>query len=157
MKIVRLIGAALYWLAWPLYKVYFRFGDRTRVVVVLDGKILAMQQWIGTGRWSLPGGGLHRNEDPLVGALRELHEETGLRMAPPQLEYLGIHQYRQNGQHFRFHVYACELTIPPELHRQWYEVAVLAWLNLSDFTAQTAADDALQSVRLVADRTRLLQ
>ena len=30
------------------------------------------------GAWTLPGGGIHHGEHPEEGALRELHEETGL-------------------------------------------------------------------------------
>jgi 8-oxo-dGTP pyrophosphatase MutT (NUDIX family) len=157
MKIARIIGIALYWLAWPAYRVYFRFGDRTRVVMVHEGTILAMQQWIGTGRWSLPGGGLHRHEAPIDGALREVYEETGVALAAPQLEYLGRHEYRQHGQHFYFHLYVCELHEAPVVRRQWYEVAVLAWLKPEVCTPRYASNDTLTSLRLVAGRTRLLQ
>jgi 8-oxo-dGTP pyrophosphatase MutT (NUDIX family) len=31
-----------------------------------------------SGRWTLPGGGIEFGEDPAVGVLRELEEETGL-------------------------------------------------------------------------------
>jgi len=30
------------------------------------------------GRWSMLGGGLHHNEDPVQGLIREVYEETGL-------------------------------------------------------------------------------
>ena len=33
----------------------------------------------GPGQWWMPGGGLEFGEDPAVGVLRELEEETGLR------------------------------------------------------------------------------
>jgi ADP-ribose pyrophosphatase YjhB (NUDIX family) len=33
---------------------------------------------MGAGLWTLPGGGLDFGEDPAVGVLRELREETGL-------------------------------------------------------------------------------
>ena len=157
MTVARLIGTTLYWLAWPAYQVYFRFGDRTRVVIVQQGKILAMQQWIGTGRWSLPGGGLHRHEEPLIGALREVREETGLQLVPGQLQYLGRHAYRQHGHHFYFHAYVCELNDLPELHRQWYEVAALTWLPPASFTRADAAQDAVMCVQLAATHIRLVQ
>lgn len=157
MKIARLAGCVAYWLAWPAYKLYFRLGDRTRVVAVHDGKILAIQQWIGTGRWGLPGGGLHRHEQPIDGALREVQEETGIRLNAQQVIYLGRHAYRQHGQRFYFHVFACKLAVAPPLHRQWHEVSAIAWLDPADCTPRTAAQDTLTSIQLVADRTRLLQ
>jgi ADP-ribose pyrophosphatase YjhB (NUDIX family) len=157
MNIRRLLGGCLYWLAWPAYKIYFRLSERTRVVLMYNGQVLVMQQWIGSGRWSLPGGGLHRGEHPVDGALRELHEETGIRLVAAQLDYLGVQQYRQHGQHFTFHVFACALETPLPLRRQWYEVAALQWLPVTELTPHSATNDTLQSIHLVQDRTRLLQ
>lgn len=42
----------------------------------------------GGGLWTLPGGGLDFGEDPLDGVIREVDEETGLRVEPGQL--LGV-------------------------------------------------------------------
>ncbi len=56
------------------------------VVLVRDadapepGRILLLRQPPGRG-WSLPAGLLKRNEHPAVAAVRELHEETGVRVA----------------------------------------------------------------------------
>lgn len=48
------------------------------------GRLLLLRQPPGTG-WSLPAGLLERGEDPIVGAARELHEESGIRLAPHEL------------------------------------------------------------------------
>lgn len=42
------------------------------------------------GLFDLPGGGLDRDEDPIIGAVRETHEETGLVIDPDRLEYVGF-------------------------------------------------------------------
>lgn len=50
-------------------------------VVVRDGRILLCRVGpgnLGSGRWTLPGGGLEFGEAPDAGALREVEEETGL-------------------------------------------------------------------------------
>ena len=51
-------------------------------VVERDGAVL-LARWVGSAppRWTLPGGGLDHGEDPRVGAVREVEEETGYRVA----------------------------------------------------------------------------
>ncbi|MCA2212476.1 NUDIX domain-containing protein [Jidongwangia harbinensis] len=61
------------------------------VTLVLDseaadpGRLLLLRQPPGHA-WGLPAGLLKRRENPAVGAARELHEESGVALAPEQLE-----------------------------------------------------------------------
>ncbi|MCM0675472.1 NUDIX domain-containing protein [Micromonospora phytophila] len=48
------------------------------------GRLLLLRQPPGKG-WSLPAGLLERGEAPVVGAARELYEESGVRLSPSQL------------------------------------------------------------------------
>ncbi|WDZ84424.1 NUDIX hydrolase [Micromonospora cathayae] len=48
------------------------------------GRLLLLRQPPGHS-WSLPAGLLKRGEDPVVGAARELAEESGLRLSPDRL------------------------------------------------------------------------
>ncbi|HWH01622.1 MAG TPA: NUDIX hydrolase [Pilimelia sp.] len=48
------------------------------------GRLLLLRQPPGRG-WSLPAGLLRRREEPTVGAVRELAEETGIRLTPEDL------------------------------------------------------------------------
>ena len=45
-----------------------------------DGRVLLIRHSYGSSEWMLPGGGLARGEDPVVGGLREVVEETGCRL-----------------------------------------------------------------------------
>lgn len=67
---------------------------RVRVtgVVVEDGRILLLNQDIGTGRsWSLPGGKLEAGETLAEALVREMKEETGLDVEPGRLLYVCDH------------------------------------------------------------------
>jgi ADP-ribose pyrophosphatase YjhB (NUDIX family) len=79
------------------------------IAVTYQDKLL-MGQRSDNSRWTLPGGHLNPNESPLDGAVRELFEETGIKVAPHQLTKLGsekvktftgkemiIHSYSVNG------------------------------------------------------------
>lgn len=65
---------------------------RTRLaaygVVVSEGRILlalVADGYPGAGLWTLPGGGVDVGEQPTDGAIREVHEETGLDAAIDEL------------------------------------------------------------------------
>ncbi|MFC6020530.1 NUDIX hydrolase [Plantactinospora solaniradicis] len=49
------------------------------------GRLLLLRQPSGKG-WTLPAGLLQRREAPLVGAARELHEETGIELPLEELQ-----------------------------------------------------------------------
>ncbi len=48
------------------------------------GRVLLIRHSYGSGNWMLPGGGIARRETPLAAALRELAEETGLKLSQPR-------------------------------------------------------------------------
>ena len=51
---------------------------RATAVVIKNGKVLLVRDK-GKQNFSLPGGGIHKDEPTLSAAIRELYEETGLR------------------------------------------------------------------------------
>jgi 8-oxo-dGTP diphosphatase len=66
--------------------------QRTRVgayVVCVRGGSVLLSRFTRSARWSLPGGGLDHGEPPEDGAVREVEEETGYRVALGAL--LGVH------------------------------------------------------------------
>ena len=56
------------------YALCFDESDRLLLVRIAPGYTRDAD-----GKWTLPGGGLNFGEDPAVGAIRELEEETGYR------------------------------------------------------------------------------
>jgi 8-oxo-dGTP diphosphatase len=55
--------------------------DRGAAVVIQDGRMLAIACAPQKGGHFIPGGGVEPGETPEEAAIRELHEETGLRRA----------------------------------------------------------------------------
>jgi len=55
-----------------------------KAVIISGGKTLLLKQ--PNGRWDLPGGKLDRDEDIVDGLIREVEEETGLKVWP--MKYL---------------------------------------------------------------------
>src|SRR5690242_13154441 len=97
-RIWTIVGRLLYFCSWPLLYVYLRFGgERTRVIVEHQDKVLLVQNWLGNGQWMLPGGGVFRHERPTYSAVRELREETGLIVKPRDLKLIGGVTYNGRG------------------------------------------------------------
>ncbi|MDP9372489.1 MAG: NUDIX hydrolase [Chloroflexota bacterium] len=63
-------------------------------LVVRGGRVLLVRRGIapGLGPWDIPGGFLEVDEHPEAGAIRELREETKLRIRPTEI--LGIYLER---------------------------------------------------------------
>ena len=62
---------------------------RATVIAEQDGKVLLIKER-GSRRYSLPGGGIERNESFMEAAVRELREET--RLIAVKTEYLFDHE-----------------------------------------------------------------
>lgn len=107
---------------------------RTRVIVMLnDREILMVKNWMGSQKWTLPGGGVKRGELPEVAAARELLEETGLVVNHDQLTFLGPVSSPEPPRSVM--LYRVDLTdidsgahIPPESR---FEILDLGWHSLT--------------------------
>ena len=155
-KIAQCIGRLLHILAWPAYQVYLRRTDRTRIALIDGDYILVAKNWISDGKWSLPGGGLHKGEDITAGALRELKEEMGLELNPERLTPHGLAEYRHAGLRYVFHIFEVKvrrtnLVIRP----QRIEIAEARWVAMHTLNIRNAGLDLLLTVAKV--RPDLLQ
>src|ERR1035438_9542189 len=74
----KLIGKISFWLLWPGLYLHLMGSVRSRVIISCGDQILLIRNWLGPGDYTLPGGGIRKNEEPGDGAVRELKEETGL-------------------------------------------------------------------------------
>lgn len=64
-----------------------------RVAIILvrgPEDTLLMGQRRDNGKWSFPAGHINENELPMIGALRELYEETGLQPKTIKLVQAGV-------------------------------------------------------------------
>lgn len=135
------IGKLVFFCAWPAFYVYLAARERTRIIVVHEGKVLATKNWISDSKWSLPGGGMHKNEPIIQGALRELAEETGLTTTPQALRFIGKFQYKAYGLQFDFHAFETEITDISQLHLQKHEISRIGWFTPAELLRQEVAPD----------------
>lgn len=129
----KLVGIAFFWCLWPVFWLYLRYGGtRTRLLLVCGGEFLLVRSWLGSGRWSLPGGGLHKNEKSTEGVRREVKEETGIELAHTQVSYAYQAIHSESGFKFVYDCYVCELPRKPSVTVQRWEIADYSWQPLDN-------------------------
>lgn len=128
---MKLIGKVVFWLAWPFWCIYFRISHtRSRILLIVDGKILLVQGWLSSGEWSLPGGGTKKTEKPEDSAVRELYEETGINVASSSLESLGSFIRKHPGFSYQSYIFFVELDKQPSIKKNQLELADTGWFTL---------------------------
>lgn len=147
MRLKELTGRLSFWLTWPGLWVYLKIGKRSRVLVVAEDQVLVVKSWLGTGKWSVPGGGIHYKEESKTGALRELAEETGLKLTPNQLKYLGSNKQTIYGLSFNCECFAASLAKPLPISLTDPEILDIQWLPISKLNNKNANSDVLDLLK----------
>ncbi len=114
--------------------------------MVCGHEVLVVKGWLGSGKWFLPGGGLHRNEDSIVGALRELNEEVGIQLNEGQLQYIGDGRIHTKGLQFAYEQFVAVLPTKPKLKMQKLEIIDMAWLPISALDHGNATPAVLDTI-----------
>lgn len=147
-NVVSKLGIVAFWAAWPAYFFYLRMSRRTRILLVHDKEILVIKGWMSDGKWSLPGGGTHKDETILQGAVRELHEEVGITVQEKDLKPLGeTFVYRAYGHQYPFYCFIVQIDKSVPLKLQWYEISHAEWVDYRSLNSRNAGRDVLMALR----------
>jgi 8-oxo-dGTP diphosphatase len=112
-------------------KVPETFNPRFEVVscfIERDGKILILRRGDDKsqgGKWGLPAGKVDNGEDLKKAIVREVEEETGLKIPEENLHYFGKTFHNHDGLNFVFHMFSApfaefsEVKINTHEHREF--------------------------------------
>jgi 8-oxo-dGTP pyrophosphatase MutT (NUDIX family) len=120
-----------------------------KLIVISEGSYLLLKR-SGHPRFSddpdLPGGAIEDNETPIITAVRELREETGIVCQPGELEllYSGA-EYSANQT--KYHLYSLRLDHKPHINLSW-EHSAYSWVNKKTLlnSSRTAKDTYMHMV-----------
>ncbi len=132
-KQTQFIGRSLFWLGWPgLWALSRLAKKRSRIIVVCGNEVLLLKDWLGPGKWTLPGGGIKLGEDSRLGAIRELKEETGLIVTNSAMKfYRQFTSVKHTGMNFDCEVYYTKFAAKPQLKLHPLEIAEARWVTFS--------------------------
>lgn len=144
-SIWRRLGVAVYYLAWPGIWLGVRWSIRTRVIISAENAIVVVRPWMSNGKWSLPGGGVHGGEDPLLAAVRETKEETGLALAKSKLQHIRTYTPSESPLTCGYHLFTTSLPSKVTL-RPGREIIEARWVSPGELTSANASGDVLQAL-----------
>ncbi|HEV7588070.1 MAG TPA: NUDIX domain-containing protein [Longimicrobium sp.] len=102
-----------------------------------DGRIL-LQRRADNGRWNLPAGAVDPGESPADAVVREVGEETGLRVRPVRVAGVfggrdGLHHRYPNGDEVEFTAIVFECVVAGgSLQPEDDETSELGWFHLHE-------------------------
>jgi|SRR5690606_2506679 len=124
----------LYRIAYPILKMgWFIFRPRTRGVKILifdlKGRVLMVRHNYGRGYWTFPGGGVHKGEDEIAAAIREIDEELGMKLI--KVELLGV--YQSNFEYKRDTVSVFKTVVEDAaVIKDDAEIAEVSWFRMNE-------------------------
>lgn len=105
--------------------------ERSRIIVVNEEeKILLVRGMVGS-KWTLPGGGIEKNESPLLAAKRELFEETGIEVDQAIIKKVGTIEGKTSPVNYRAHIFFVRVNkdvLPKHPHNQ-REIIEIGWFD----------------------------
>jgi len=102
-----------------------------------DGKILLLHRLKNKSegnRWGLPGGKIDQGENKHQAMVREIREETGVRVFPENLEYIVKLYVKYPKYHFVYHIFRLTLNKLPKLKLRVKEHKGFKWIAPKDAT-----------------------
>lgn len=149
-KLWEVTGRVVFWLAWPALRLRLRLTTRTRVIIQYGNQILVVKNWLGSGKWGLPGGGVKINEDSLTAVLRELKEEVGIAPKRNKCNKVGNFEYQSDGLSFVYSLYKVRLNKKPKIKIQKSEITNARWINKKQLNKNNSASDVTQALKAIS-------
>lgn len=93
--------------------------------------------------WDIPAGKIEPSEDREVGMVRELFEETGIRVSTDELVYLGMDRIEEPTYILHFHVFRYDVQTKPEITVSPSEHTESTWITVKRFAQEISQNNII--------------
>ncbi len=125
-----MFGRILFYTLWPLIWIYAPLTRRVRAVIIFQGRVLLVKNWLGPGKWQLPGGGIKIGETVVEAVKRELSEELNVKTSSTTELHSGFVVQKQFGLIFRYHFVLVEILDLKKQLKTSKELTSAQWISL---------------------------
>lgn len=130
-RIIHPLGKVIYLALLPLFFVYghLQKQPRTRAIILHKEKVLLVKNFLSLQTWSLPGGGVNKNESTASAIIREIEEEVGFTVTENPTS-LGIIRSLEPTTSFTVEVFAIHLPTRPTVVIDGKEIIDYQWVDI---------------------------
>lgn len=108
------------------------------------------------GRWGLPAGKIDEGEEKLVAVIREIKEETGLKVLPGAVESLGRVFVKYPEYHFIYRMFRTKLDKKPLITLSENEHKECKWAYPKNALKMALVKDLDRCIRLTYQYTNIV-
>ncbi|GAC1391525.1 MAG: hypothetical protein NVSMB46_04370 [Candidatus Saccharimonadales bacterium] len=102
---------------------------------------MLVKGWLGRQQWGLPGGGIHRRENTILSAIREVHEETGISVRKADMAFVGsFYSHRQYGVRYAYELFYVRLSHRPDVVVEGREIIDYQWVPQQELVLKNNID-----------------
>lgn len=123
------IGRLIYITTMPIRRLYKSDKVRSYGVIEYQNKVLVIKNWIGSGVWSLPGGGSQAGENSIQALRREVHEETGLTIEETSVKLLVEGEHAREFGKKRYAIFHVPVKNKPATVINYLEIIEHQWVE----------------------------
>ena len=138
-KVVKKIIYFLNYLLFPLARLYCLILKPNRagvkIIIKNNNEILLLKRTYGKKAWTLPGGGISKNETPEDAVRRELKEEVGINL----INITQHGSFQHEGKDIKDLVYVFSADVQNNtLNINNYEIQEAKWFNIEELKDKIA-------------------
>jgi len=133
-------------------KDFISVGEAVSCYIYCDDKILLLKRkndGSHGGKWGRPGGKADKSKNLVIELLREVQEETGLKLDKNNLKYHDKVYVRHQKFDFIYHLFSIKIDSFPDIIIDEYEHQEYKWVSVRDALTMDLVLDEDECIKII--------